>query len=93
MNPITAIGAFLMGGVLGVAYFGGLWLTVRSVTMMQSAPSWFVASFVLRMSMVLASFFLVLRGGWESLVICVLGFLAARIALTTYLGKSEEYPN
>lgn len=72
---------FLAGAGLGLAYFGGLWLTVQRITRVERPYSMLVASFAVRMAMLLAAFYLILQGDWRKLVVCLAGFITARIVL------------
>ncbi|REJ65763.1 MAG: ATP synthase subunit I [Planctomycetota bacterium] len=96
MNPAWIVGAVAVGIALGVIYFGGLWLTVRGVPTMRQPAFWFLVSFVLRMSVVLSGFYMVIGGRWERLVACMVGFLLARTLLIRHLrdvGQASSLPN
>jgi len=67
------------GAALGVVFFVGLWWTVQLVMIAHHPVPWFLASLLLRMSAVLAGFYLVGGGHWDRLVACFLGFAAARL--------------
>jgi F1F0 ATPase subunit 2 len=53
---------------------------------------WFFASLLLRTSIALAGFYLVARGHWERLLVCLLGFVIARLVVTR-LTRAAEQPN
>ncbi len=96
MNPAWIIGAVATGFALGAIYFGGLWLTVRGVPTMQQPALWFLVSFVLRMSVVLAGFYFVMGGRWERLVACMVGFLLVRMLLIRHqrdVGQASKLPS
>jgi F1F0 ATPase subunit 2 len=80
--PWAAAGA--AGLVLGASYFGGLWWTVRRGVSTERPALWFLGSLVLRMSIVLVGFYLVSSGDWKRLLACLLGFVIARILVTTF---------
>jgi F1F0 ATPase subunit 2 len=76
----------LAGGIgllLGAAFFGGLWWTVRAVVLSGRPPIWLAGGLALRTGIVLAGFYLVGRGDWQRLVACLVGFLVARVLATT----------
>ena len=73
---------FVMGGLLGAIFFGGLWWTVRRGVLSERPALWFVSSFVLRTGLVLTGFYVVSAGQWERLLVCLLGFIAARLIVT-----------
>lgn len=96
MNLAWMIGAVAGGFALGAIYFGGLWLTVRSVPTMRQPALWLMLSFVLRMSVVLTGIYFVMGGRWERLVACMVGFLLARTLLIRRLrdvGQVSNLPN
>ena len=51
----------LWGMGLGIAYFGGLWVTVRLVPRVSNPKILLLASFILRMAILLAGIWFVLR--------------------------------
>jgi F1F0 ATPase subunit 2 len=71
--------ALAAGLSLGTIFFGGLWWTIRIGARSQQPAVWFFLSFVLRMAIVLAGFYSVLAGDWRRLVVCLVGFVIARV--------------
>jgi F1F0 ATPase subunit 2 len=67
------------GLLLGAFFFGGLWWTVRKGASSKSPALWFAGSMLLRTSIVLAGFYFIGRKDWERLVVCLLGFILARL--------------
>lgn len=82
--------AALAGGALGSLFFGGLWWTVRRGVSSSRPALWYVGSFVLRMGIVLAGFYLVGRDHWPRLLSCLGGFLLARVAVTRLTRAAGE---
>jgi F1F0 ATPase subunit 2 len=80
--PMVALAAGV-GLLLGAVFFGGLWWTVRAVISSRRAPIWLVGGLALRTGIVLAGFYLVGHGDWQRLVACLVGFLVARVLITT----------
>lgn len=89
----TLILALVAGLLLGAIFFGGLWWTVLKGVSSKQPAVWFFGSWLLRMSMILAGFYFVGRGHWERLVICLLGFLMARLVVTWLTRPSGENQN
>jgi F1F0 ATPase subunit 2 len=79
MNELLQLALVLLAGLLlGALFFGGLWWTVlKGVTARQPAL-WFGVSLLLRTGFVLAGFYLVSSADWKRLLLCLLGFIAAR---------------
>jgi F1F0 ATPase subunit 2 len=74
--------AWAAGVALGAIFFGGLWWTVRRGVSSQRPALWIVGSLPARMSIALAGFYFVARGHWDRLLLCLLGFVMARLVVT-----------
>jgi F1F0 ATPase subunit 2 len=73
---------WMAGVALGAIFFGGLWWTVRKGVSSRQPAYWFFVSMLLRMSITLAGFYFVGRGNWRRLLLCLLGFVMARLVVT-----------
>ncbi len=83
MNEALRLILPLVAGVLlGAMFFGGLWWTVRKGVSSQRPALWFFGSSLLRMTIALAGFYFVAGGRWERLLVCLLGFVVARLVVT-----------
>jgi F1F0 ATPase subunit 2 len=92
MNELLTLAlAGSAGAVLGAIFFGGLWWTVRKGAASPRPALWFLGSLLLRMSLVLAGFYAVGGGHWERLLLCLLGFLAARVIVTRMTRHPERH--
>jgi len=86
----TLIAAFVAGLALGAFYFIALWHTVQRLPAAHGPVRLMVFSFVLRMSVVLAGFYLIIGGEhWERLAAAMLGFIIIRKILTYLLGPQK----
>ena len=74
--------AWVAGGLLGAIFFGGLWWTVREGVSSPRPALWFFGSLLLRMSVALVGFYFVSGGHWERLLLCLFGFVMARLVVT-----------
>ena len=91
MNEIASLTlAWAAGMLLGAIFFGGLWLTVRKGASSKQPALWFFGSLLLRMSIALAGFNIVSGGHWERLLLCLLGFVMARLVVTWLIRSSGE---
>ena len=81
-ETLSLVLALVTGVLLGALFFGGLWWTVRKGVSSQRPALWFFGSLLLRMSIALAGFYFVSGGHWERLLVCLLGFVAARPIVT-----------
>ena len=73
--------AFVAGIVVGLFYFGGLWLTVQRLPQTRRPAVLSLVSLFIRLSLTLAVFYLVMAGRWERLLACLAGFLLMRLLL------------
>ena len=74
--------ALAAGLALGAVFFGGLWWTVARGLGSRFAALWFFGSLLLRTGVALFGFYLIGRDSWERLVVCLAGFLIARLVVT-----------
>lgn len=81
-EPLALALAGLVGCLLGVVFFGGLWWTVRKGLAAKRSALWFLGSLLLRMVVVLAGFYWVGRAHWQRLLLCLAGFVMARLIVT-----------
>jgi F1F0 ATPase subunit 2 len=77
---------------LGLFYFGGLWLTVRRLPGSRTPELLILGSFVGRLAVTLAGFYLVMGGRWERLLACLAGFLITRTFLLYRLKPTLSAP-
>lgn len=79
--------AAVVGGILGMIFFGGLWLTVRRVVSSRRPGLLFLGSLLLRMSIALLGFYLISKGGhWERMLASLFGFFIARFMVIRVTG-------
>jgi len=93
MNEISnLIWAFIVGLLLGILFFGGLWITVKKIINSKTPGLLMVGSFVLRITIVLAGFYFIGLGDWKKLIACLIGFMVSRFTVI-YLTKSLDEKN
>jgi len=85
--------AWVAGGALGAMFFGGLWWTMQKALASIRPAFWFFGSLLLRMSIALAGFYFIFGGHWERLLVCLLGFLLARLVVMRLTGLSVGQSN
>ena len=87
---LTWVLAWLAGSALGAFFFGGLWWTVRKGLSSRRPALWFCASLLVRMIITLTGFYMVAGSDWQRLLLCLLGFVMARLAVTWLTRTSGE---
>lgn len=83
--------SFIMGLLIGAAYFVGLWLTVFRLTGMGLAPAWLFISAVVRLALLVATLFWIMDDRWERLLAALAGVLVAR-SIATWVTRVSEFP-
>ncbi len=82
--------AMVLGGILGVFYFGGLWLTLRHLPESRQPALFTMSGFLVRSLICLFIFYLISGNGWEATVTSLAGFTTAKLAVTDRLGRYER---
>ena len=83
--------ALVTGLLLGAMFFGGLWWAVQKGVSSKRPVLWFVGSLLVRTSIAVAGFYFIARGHWQRLIVCLIGFVIARL-IVTRLTQSGEKP-
>ena len=91
-ETLTLVLAWLAGGFLGVVFFGGLWWTVRKGVSAEKPARWFLGSLLLRMTIALAGLYFVSNGHLDRLLVCLFGFLIARLIVTWLTRETKQPP-
>lgn len=90
MNDILFIFLALPAGfVLGLFYFGSLWITVRQLPTTQWPVRLFIGSYLSRLAIAAFGFYLIVGGRWERGLVSVLGFWLARLLLVHRLAPKS----
>jgi F1F0 ATPase subunit 2 len=81
---LLILSTFVPGFILGIFYFGSLWITVRQIPTTAYPIRLLIGSWLGRMIVILFGFYLVMDGQWQRVLICLGGFITARILLTRF---------
>lgn len=91
-DPLATLWALAAGFGLGGLFYGGLWWTVRHVAHFRRPALAVLASAVLRMVAALGGIQAVAGGDWRRIVLCLVGFVLARLAVTGAT-RRPSHPN
>ena len=80
-DPGLLVLALVAGGALGAMFYGGLWWTVLRGASSATPARWFFTSALLRTGVTLAGFYVVAGGRADRLVLSLLGFSIAHVAI------------
>lgn len=93
IDPLSIVVFGSAGVVLGAAFYGGLWTTVKRLHQARRAAIWVLGSLTLRFGVVLVGFYLIARyRGWEALVSATVGFTLSRIVVVHRLRPNPVAP-
>lgn len=70
------------GVVLGILFYGGLWLTVRRLALARHPAAMMLGSLLLRTALVLAGVLLFAHGRWQNMLACLIGFTIGRVVVS-----------
>ncbi len=80
-ETLTLALAWVAGLLLSAIFYGGLWWTVRKGVASKQPALWFIISMPLRMGIALTGFYFVSGGHWQRLLLCLCGFIMARLVV------------
>ena len=92
-ETLSLVLALVAGALLGAIFFGGLWWTVQKVVLSRRSPLWLFASLLLRTAIVLAGFYAIAGGHWVRLLVCLLGFVLARLVVMRLTRLADKPAN
>jgi F1F0 ATPase subunit 2 len=81
---------FIVGLLLGAVFFGGLWFTVKKLIISKIPVLFMVSSFVFRIGIVLAGFYFIGLNDWKKLILCLIGFIVARLVVVQHTKSLTE---
>lgn len=86
---VPYFGMVLVGMILGAIFFGGLWLTVRQMTVSKRPGLLFVASIIFRSAAVLVGIWYCARDDALAIGCCLLGFVVVRLLATSGISVDD----
>jgi F1F0 ATPase subunit 2 len=91
-SPLVLALSALAGIILGILYFGGLWLTITKMRTLKNPGIFLTLSFILRTVIVIGGFYLISAGHLERLAVAMLAFFVTRFVFIKYFSpeRSDE---
>jgi F1F0 ATPase subunit 2 len=90
MNGALFMGLFIVGVLLGIVFFGGLWYTVGKLATSSSPGLWFIGSFFIRSAITVLGFYYISLGDWRRLFFCLAGFIVSRYVVIHFTGSKKS---
>jgi len=79
--------AFAAGILIGLVFYGGLWLTVRALMSSRHPVFLTLSSFWARTILAVAGFLVVANGRWQNVLACLAGFVSGRVLVSLFLNR------
>ena len=89
-NILILLSIFAVGLLLGAFFFGGLWWTTKKAIGSKFPILWFFCSLIIRLGVTLVVLYYVSRNHWERMLICLLGFIIARIIIVRITKNHDQ---
>ena len=81
---------FFVGIILGIVFFGGLYLTIGKLQEAKNPSVLFLLSFILRMVILLGGIYFLSRGGYKEVLFALLGILLVKFVMIFAVKRSKE---
>ncbi len=78
INIGLLLGMICVGAIMGLCYFGGLWLTLNKLSGTKQWGLWLAISFLVRSSLTVTAFWLFAAGDWQRILAMAVGFSIVR---------------
>lgn len=89
-EPVQFAMGFLGGLLMGLFFFGGLWLSVKRLPDSRNPLLVMFVSFLLRLAVLVLCFYTLARcGGWIAVLGAVPGLLLMRMTLVRRFGRKD----
>ncbi len=82
----------LGGALIGAAFFGGLWWSLRRGLASKQPVVWQLGSMLLRMGIAMCGFYVVGGGAWQRFVACGVGFFLVRTVIMRWVAHHPSLP-
>ncbi|UJF16455.1 ATP synthase subunit I [Jeotgalibaca sp. MA1X17-3] len=82
--------SFLIGLLIGILYFGGLYYTTQKFNHVKSPGLFMILSFIFRMGILLTGLYYLAQAGFKNIL---LGFLAIMIVRMIMVSKIKKDPS
>ncbi len=89
-EPVPVIISLVIGTVVGLGYFAGLWITVQTLPRAKRPRLTWALSALLRVAGATLVFIILLRWGVTQAVAALAGFTIARFGSTAIWGRTRE---
>ena len=90
INPVLWGLSIIWGVLLGLFYFGGLWITLKYIYRANRPKTLLAISFVIRITFIMVGFWVIMRKDPVTFLLTFPAFLITRAILTRTLGRDKR---
>ena len=88
---MTYVLAFAGGVILGLLFFGGLYITVQKMDTVKNPAIIMIISFILRMAVLVVAFYFISKSGYKEVLFALAGVILSRFVITFNMrGEKKE---
>lgn len=80
---------FFVGIILGIFFFGGLYLTIDKLKKVRSPGLLFILSFLLRMAVLLLGLYFLSKSGYIEMLLALLGIIIVKFAMVIWAKSTK----
>lgn len=81
---------FFIGIILGILFFGGLYLTVGKLNEVKNPSLLVIFSFIIRMAILLGGLFYLSKKGYQAILLALLGIVLVKFIMIFIVNKPSE---
>jgi F1F0 ATPase subunit 2 len=88
MSYVLAFGA---GMILGLLFFGGLYITIQKIETAKNPALIMILSFMIRMAVLVVAFYFIAQSGYKEVLFALAGVIITRFVMTFRMrGEKKE---
>jgi len=80
--------AFIVGVLIGILFFGGLYLTVKKLMTIKYPALFMMLSLIVRLVILAGGLYLIMDGGMKNILSAMAGIILVRLVMIAKLGKA-----
>lgn len=81
---------FFIGIILGILFFGGLYLTVGKLNEVKNPSLLVIFSFIIRMAILLGGLFYLSKKGYQAILLALVGIVLVKFIMIFMVNKPSE---
>ncbi len=79
-----------IGIILGIIFFGGLYLTVKKINQVKNPSVLFISSFIIRIALLLGGLYYISKKGYLGVLFALVGIILVKFVMIFIINKPNE---